>query len=256
MAAYTGDPIALDDLLRAPSHSLIHQAHAPAEAISATVNADGIGIGWYATDGAPAVYRSPLPAWADPNLDGLSRSLSQSVWIANVRSATDPLSNGTANTQPFTDDSRLFLHNGFIEDFARSIRRAVREALSATYEADIAGTTDSEYLFTLIRQYADEQGDLVAGLRAAIRRLQAWLDATGGGAMCNIIVAEGQRLVAVRHGYRQAAPSLHINAHHPHLAGGSLVASEPLDDDAGWSPVSPDQIVTLERGCDVRPVAL
>ncbi len=256
MAAYTGDPIRLHDLLCAPPHSLIEQAHAPAETVSATVNADGVGIGWYADDARAAAYRSPLPAWADPNLDGLGRSLTRGVWVANVRSATEPLSNGTANTQPFTDTHRLFLHNGFIEDFAGSIRRPFRAALASDYEAGINGTTDSEYLFALVRQYADEQNDLVAGLRAATRRLHGWLGETGGGALCNVIVAQGERLVALRHAHRREPPSLYVHARHPGFADGALVASEPLDADPGWVAVSPDHIVTLRPGSHADTVAL
>lgn len=246
MAAYSGTPIPLHDFLRAPGHSLIEQAHAPAETVSATVNADGIGIGWYAPDGQPATYRSGLPAWADPNLDGLSRSLSQTVWIANVRSATDPLSNAIANTQPFIDHHRLFLHNGFIEDFARCVRRPLRAALEPAYEAAINGTTDSEYLFALLRQQTDRQDDLVAGVQATAQQLHTWLDAAGVGALCNIIVADGTRLVVLRHAYGYAPPSLYIHARHPGFAGGALAASEPLDNDTGWTAVAQDQIVTLE----------
>lgn len=256
MAAYVGDPIRLDDFLRAPAHSLIEQAHAPAETLSATVNADGIGIGWYAADGRPATYRSALPAWADPNLDGLSRSLAQPVWVANVRSATDPLSNGIANTQPFTDSRRLFLHNGFIEDFARSVRRPLRAELDTAYEADVGGTTDSEYLFALLRQNADREDDLVAGLRATLRRLHAWLAEAGRGALCNLIVAEARRLVVLRHAFGHAPPSLYVHAGHPGLGDGALAASEPLDDHADWAGVPSDSIVILEAGCDVEPVAL
>ncbi len=256
MAAYIGEPIRLHDFLCAPAHSLIRQAHAPAETRSATVNADGIGIGWYADDGRPALYRSPLPAWADPNLDGLCRSLARPVWLANVRSATDPLSNGTANTQPFPDARLLFLHNGFIEDFARSVRGPLRAALASEYEAGISGTTDSEYLFALLRQNGDRQAGPVAALRATLQQVHAWLDGSGRGALCNIILADGDRLVAVRHAYGQTPPSLYVHARHPAFADGALVASEPLDEHADWVPVPVDHIVTLEAGGHVDTVAL
>ena len=117
LAAYIGPSIELGRFLLEPEHGLVAQAHSPRETLSATVNADGTGFGWYAADRRPAVYRSPLPAWADPNLHHLGRALSSGLWLANVRSATDPLSNGNANTQPFHDDELLFLHNGFVDQF-------------------------------------------------------------------------------------------------------------------------------------------
>ena len=256
MAAYVGEPIRLHDFLRAPDHSLIEQAHAPAETVSATVNADGIGIGWYADDGRPATYRSSLPAWADPNLDGMSRSLVRGTWVANVRSATDPLSNGIANTQPFTDARLMFLHNGYIEDFARSVRGALRADLEPTYEAGISGTTDSEYLFALLRQNVARHEDLVTALRSTMQRLHAWLEALGCGALCNVILADGQRLVALRHAHGLGPPSLYIQPGHAGFAGGALAASEPLDGDSGWVAVSPDQIVVLEPGGHVATNSL
>jgi glutamine amidotransferase len=256
MAAYVGEPIRLDDFLRAPAHSLIEQAHAPAETLSATVNADGIGIGWYADDGLPASYRSGLPAWADPNLDGLGRSLSRPLWVANVRSATDPLSNSIANTQPFVDARRLFLHNGFIADFAHSVRGPLRAALDTDIEARISGTTDSEYLFALLRQRAERRKDLVAAVRATVHQLRGWLEAADCGALLNLIVADGARLVALRHGHGKTAPSLYLHARHAGFAGGALVASEPLDGSGDWVAVPEDHIVTLEAGDHVDTVAL
>ncbi len=249
LAAYNGETLGLETFLLSPPHSLIEQAHAPQEAVSATVNADGIGFGWYTVDGQPAIYRNVLPAWADPNLEGLGRSLASRTWLANVRSATDPLSNGYANTQPFSGDGLLFLHNGNIEGFNDAVRGPLRHHLSPDLEREIHGTTDSEYLFAWLRQaLAQHNDDLIAALRAAMKDVERWLDDTGLGALLNIVVARGDTLVALRHAVRRPCPSLHSHAAHPRFRGGRLVASEPLDDDTGWQAVPPHHIVVMEPG--------
>ncbi|WP_245754083.1 class II glutamine amidotransferase [Aquisalimonas asiatica] len=257
MAAYTGPALPLQAFLLDPPHSLVVQAHAPRETLSATVNADGIGFGWYDGRGEPAVYRSPLPAWADPNLDALGRTLERPLWIANVRSATDPLSHSHANTQPFHGDGLLFLHNGFIDGFARDIRPLLRARLSPEMEAGIHGTTDSEYLFALLREHLrTSNNDLPAAIRATLGQLRDWLSATGRAALLNLIIARGACLTVVRHAHGLDCPSLYTHTEHPGFPGGQLAVSEPLDGDARWHAVPPHHLVILEPGSHAQTTAL
>ncbi|SDG32628.1 glutamine amidotransferase [Limimonas halophila] len=257
LAAYVGQPLALDQFLRTPPHSLIEQAHAPRETLSATLNADGVGVGWYADDGGPAAYRSTLPAWGDANLPALGRSLTRPLWLANVRSATDPLSIAVANTMPFAADGLLFLHNGFLSGFAEVVRTRMRAWLRPEVEAGIAGTTDSEYVFAALRQLAadDPGADLTVHVERLLGLLRDWMQ--GGKALLNLAVSDGTRVVAVRHALAAAPPSLYVHTGHDGFAGGRLVASEPLDGDAGWTPVPSDHLVVLEADADVarRPLA-
>lgn len=246
IAAYCGPPLALRRFLLEPPHGLIQQAHAPRETVSATVNADGVGVGWLAPDGRPAVYRSPLPAWADPNLPALGRSLTSGLWCGSVRSATDPLSNGYANTQPFSDEHRLFLHNGYLEGFATRLRGPIRRWLEPEIEAQIAGTTDSEYLFAVVRQALAHHGDAAAALRAAVARIDGWLHELGGAALLNLVLAGEGGIVALRYAYRHECPSLYFHPAHPGYAGGALVASEAFDGDPGWQGVGPGELLVME----------
>jgi len=258
MAAYTGPRLPLEIFLNHPPHSLIQQAHAPRETLSATVNADGMGIGWLDAAGRPATYRSTLPAWADPNLEPLGRSLESALWVGNVRSATDPLSNGYTNTQPFIGDDLLFLHNGFMEAFGTALRGRFRRALQSRFEADIHGTTDSEYLFALLRQEAaSSDNGLEAALRPTLARVQDWLATADAHALLNLVVAQGARLIGVRHAVGMDCPSLYAHPAHPAFRGGALIASEPLDNHDGWTPIPPHHTFTLEPGADaVSPIPL
>lgn len=245
MAAYLGEPMRLDRFLLQPPHGLVQQAHAPRETLSASVNADGCGVGWYGDDGAPAVYRTLLPAWADPNLPPLGRSLTRPLWLANVRSATDPLSSGYANTQPFHDDRLMYLHNGFVAGFADGLRARLRAWFRPEVESGIQGTTDSEYLFAVLRQSVTEapQRPLGDHLRGLVERVG---DGNGGGkALLNLIVCDGRRLVALRHAIGADCPTLYVRARGPAWPG-HAVASEPLTDDTAWEAVPPHHVVEIE----------
>ncbi len=250
MAAYIGAVIRLDRFLLEPPHGLVEQAHAPRETLSATVNADGFGVGWYDETGAPAAYRTLLPAWADPNLPPLGRSLTRAVWLANVRSATDPLSNGYANTQPFHDHRMLFLHNGFVAHFGEGLRARLRAWFRPEIEAGIQGTTDSEYVFAALRQaVADQpQRPLADHLRWLIRDVLG--DNGGHEALLNFIVSDGSRLVALRHAVGADCPTLYLRRR-GHDWDGHALASEPLTDEADWQAVPPHHLV--ECGLDIEP---
>lgn len=246
LAAYLGAPVGLDRFLLAPPHSLIEQSWAPRETRSATLNADGFGIGWYDDGDRPAVYRQILPAWADPNLAALGRSLTRPLWLANVRSATSGFDTGYANTQPFRDDRLLFLHNGFVAEFAHQLRPRLRRELAPDLEADIHGTTDSEYLFALLRQRRREHPDrpLASLLADTAARVVEWGDECR--ALLNLVVSDGREVAALRHAIGDDCPSLYLTLEDPDFADGRLIASEPLTARERWEPVPPHQIVAMD----------
>lgn len=240
IAAYLGPECSLRQFLDAPPHSLARQSWDAKEMASATVNADGWGVAWYADDGAPAIYRHTLPIWADGNVDALARSLSRPLWVGNVRSATSGLGTDHANTQPFAGDGLIFVHNGYIQDFARTLRRRIRAELDPEIEQSIHGTTDSEYMFALVRQ---QTGTLQDKLAAALDKIHSWLAETGDlKALLNMAVTDGHQLVAVRSAYNAPAPSLYV---HRDWQGAAVIASEAFDADPDWCAINPESFVTL-----------
>ncbi len=246
MAAYLGPPIPLQAFLTDPPHSLVEQAWAPRELRYAKLNADGYGFGWYADDESPAAYVSPLPIWSDLNLPHLARALEADLWLAGVRSATPGNPVNHVNTQPFCDEEILFLHNGYVQDFALALRPTVQRQLSAPIGADVRGNTDSEYLFALLRQLLAEDPDLSveSALTELCMRLTEWLD--NRTALLNFIVTEGSRLYAIRHAVNHDCPSLYYTTDDDAFPGGQLVASEPLTETGLWQPVPENHILILD----------
>lgn len=245
LAAYIGPEIRLDQFLLRPDHALPRQAMAPREMSYARFNADGFGVAWFDEDGQPVTYLQTLPIWSDPNLPGLARSLFADLWLAHVRAATLGDTFGLHNTQPFTDSQLLFAHNGFIEDFA-PLRRRIREYIDPAIDDGVAGRTDSSYVFALIRHLLadDEELDLESAIAEALDLIDGWVDRRG--ALMNLVLSDGERLVAVRHAVNHDCPSLYYTIDDEAFPDGQLLASERLTDSEYWQPVPPHHILVLD----------
>ncbi len=246
LAAYVGPDISLNDFLLKPAYGLIRQSWQPREMTDAVLNADGYGFAWFAADNLPAKFTNFMPIWSDTNLESLGRSLFSDLWMANVRSATPGLITNQANTQPFIDEQLLFLHNGRIGDFGNSVRPRLRQGLAPEIEAAVQGNTDSEYLFALLRHILAQDADLPID-ESLIALLNTLEDLLGEQpALLNIIVADGERIYAMRHAVRGECPSLYFTTDDDDYPEGLLVASEPLTESKFWQAVPPHHILILD----------
>jgi len=248
MAAYLGSTICLDEFLTRPAHSLVVQSYAPEELVYAKVNADGYGFGWYNNQQQPCNYRSPMPIWSDPNLHNLGRGLESNLWLAFIRSATEGSSVNHENTQPFFDDELLFMHNGYIESFTSQVRRQISEYLSDDIRDGIKGTTDSEYLFALLRELLSYDPDMSIE-DACIEMQEILADYVGEKrtALLNFIISDGELIYAVRHAINHDSPSLYYTTDDDQFPDAQLIASEPLTPEALWQPVPDHHILILSN---------
>jgi glutamine amidotransferase len=257
LAAYSGPDITLAKFLLAPGHGLMEQSWAPREMREARLNADGYGFGWFAADGCAATYRIPMPIWTDANLPSLARSLTARQWLANVRSASDRMPVNPFNTMPFAEDRLLYMHNGFVQDFALALRPQLRRTLEPQFESGIHGNTDSEYMFALLRQLRAQQAPgepLENSLVELCTSLAQWLGDTK--ALLNFVVGDGQSLYAVRHALNGECPSLYCCVGEADYPGGVLVASEPMTDAACWSSIAEHTVCVFTAAEAPRVLAL
>jgi glutamine amidotransferase len=231
-AAYLGEPIFLEDIVSAPSHSLIAQSHCAQQAKTAT-NGDGFGVAWYGERDEPGLYRDILPAWSDPNL-----------FLAHVRASTVGATSRD-NCHPFACGRWAFMHNGQIGDFGQ-IRRALENSLPDMLYASRHGTTDSELLFLIMLDEGLETDPQGAAERAVARAIAC---ARGAGIDPHIRLtaafSDGEVLYAVRYATDRFAPTLYLSEGE---SGRSLV-SEPLDGNGpAWQPVPAGSFVTVSAG--------
>lgn len=250
LAGYLGEPLALAALSDEAPHALYRQSYAAKELESAVVCADGWGAAWYLPESDRAcLYRSTLPIWADVNRADLGRTIRSHCLLAAVRSATDPSSIAHANTQPFASERVSVVHNGYVENFAPLLLGPLRAGLSTERHAEIRGNTDSEHLAALVfdehaRGAPSSPGErLIAAVRRALSRFEELVSAARTKAILSLVVSDGERMAGVRAAIGGAPPSLY----HCRRPGGWLLASEPLDDHAAWTALSPRRLFVAER---------
>ena len=226
-------------------------------------NADGFGIGTFRPEGTPIVRKAPLPAWADRGFARAAHRLHGATFVAHVRHATTGAPT-MDNTHPFLQDGRLFAHNGAVGDLP-----ALEERLRTVGSMDrLRGDTDSERVFALITaEVRRHDGDVGAGIAAAVD----WLRATVPVTSLNFVLSARSELWAFRY---PAVDELFVlersavgddrsrrSLSGSHLATRMLgaraqrsvvIASERMDDDAGWRPLSSGELLHVGADLDVR----
>ena len=239
--AYLGPPAPLRSLLIDPPYGLYRQAWAPRMQRHGTVNADGFGIGWYAAgDPAPARYRRAVPIWGDPSLPDLARVTRSSAVLAAVRDATAGCALGEAAAAPFASGSWLFSHNGLLAGWPSSAAPLAHDSAALL---SLEAMTDSAFLWLLVLERLRSGAAPDAALAATIDAVEA----AGGTGRFNFLLTDGRTITATTDGealwYREAG-------------GAVTVASEPCDDEPGWTEVPDRQLVTAEPSrVTVRPLS-
>ena len=254
--AYLGPPKSLRELLLDPPHGLHRQSWAPRRQRHGTVNADGFGVGWYADgDPVPARYRRDIPIWNDPSLPDIARVTRSGAVLAAVRSATPGTAQGAAAAAPFGAGTWLFSHNGVLRDWQawRSPRPVTVPAPKGNGDGHLGlppvdltsleALTDSALLWALALRRLRAGAPAGVALAAVI----AEVEAAGGTGRFNFLLTDGQSVAATAAGdtlcYRRAG-------------GGVTVASEPCDDEPGWTDVPDRHLLTAgPGGVTVTPLA-
>jgi predicted glutamine amidotransferase len=265
--AYSGSPVLLEELLLKPKHSLIDQSlHSTLGA--ETTNGDGFGLGWYGVGETPGVFHSIEPAWNDRNLKDLARHLVSPLVFAHIRASTGGAIQQT-NCHPFRHGRWLWMHNGFIAEFA-TVKRDLMLAVDPSLYADVEGSTDTEVFFHLA---------LTLGLEddppTAVERAVGFIEETGRAhgvehpIQMTVATTDGSSLWAFRYSSEGKSRSLFFSTavatlreQYPdnptlHLVSDEsrLVVSEPLGDLAGaWNEVPESSYGVVQKGQDeLRP---
>ncbi len=255
LLGYFGASVPLDRLLYKPEHSLIVQSYQPREMTAGLLNADGFGVGWYhpQRDVEPFFYKNTLPIWNDVNLPSLSRYVESGCVLASVRSATVGLSVDLSNCQPFQAQQVSCIHNGFIDNFRQTLYRPIRERLSDQVYQSIQGTTDSEHIFALLvnELVEDPQTSLTEALTRSLTILSQLGKQYATDFSANLIISDGQQMVATRYASRDPVPSLYWLRDDPLFPDAVLIASEPLFD-ANWISFGDRRILTIDHDFNIE----
>jgi glutamine amidotransferase len=251
MAGYLGPPAPLSVLLADPPHSLYEQAYRPRLLDEGSVNVDGTGVVWWPpSEREPIRYATELPPWSDPNLLQLAGRLRGTVQLAAVRSATPGLPYGHGAVAPFTHAGLAASHNGRIDGFRGRLGRRLLDALPDDLFAASGTMTDSVALFlTMVHRHRTQpEAGLAGAVAAAVLEVAKLAADAGEWATLTVLASDGERIVGARTAVRAPSYALFTLDGDPERPGAALVASEPLDDHAGWREVPDHHLVELAPG--------
>lgn len=255
LLGYLGPPIQLDYLLYKPEHSLIVQSYQPQEMTSGVVNADGLGIGWYhaTRDVHPFTYKSTLPIWNETNLPELSRYIESGCVLGYVRSATAGQALDLSNCQPFRENHLLYLHNGYISNFRKTLYRPIRDRLSDEVYQSINGTTDSEHIFALLvnELQAFPDSPIEKALHTTLMTLTALAHLHQVSFSANVLISDGHHLVASRYAHGTSVPTLYWLRDDPMYPDSVIIASEPLFS-GNWNSIPNNSILSVGENLEVH----
>ena len=210
--AYLGPPLNVDNVLFTTDSSLARQAYSP-RMMASFLNLAGFGmVAWdpdSRTPEAPFVYRTTtLPAF-DRNLENLARKIAPQCFLAHIRGASNSPEEviSQRNVHPFLYSGAhvALAHNGILRDFG-SMRYGMLEFIKPELAQRIEGTTDSEWLYALLRSQLDdpcgvpgpdELAAAVAQTLSIVRRVRERHDIRISSAV-NLFVSTGQCVIVTR----------------------------------------------------------
>ncbi|WP_426566458.1 ergothioneine biosynthesis protein EgtC [Angustibacter sp. McL0619] len=221
---WLGAPRTLHELVLAGPHSLLVQSYRPRRQRFGLVNADGWGVGFSGPDGEPARWRSTRPLWQDASFASVATALRSGLVVAAVRSATEGMPIDESATAPFLHDGWLVSHNGRVERSVLPVRPDAESLCdSALLAAHVVAEGVDRIADTLLKVAADDPG-----------------------ARLNLLLARPGRLIATTYG--DTLSRICTDA-------GTLLASEPLDDDERWTDVPDRHVVEVTpAGLTVTPL--
>ncbi|TDT42607.1 glutamine amidotransferase [Streptomyces sp. BK208] len=237
--AYVGPGEQLGALVVAPPHGLYRQSWAPRHQRHGTVNADGFGVGWYAEgDPVPARYRRAGPIWADRSFADLARVVRTGALLAAVRDATLSGADAEAAAAPFAAGTWLFSHNGAVAGWPGSLA-PVAATLPPGELLALEARNDSALVWALVLARLRAGDDEGRALAETVHEVAAAAPAS----RLNLLLTNGSTVTATTWGdtlWYLSRPG-----------GGTVVASEPYDDDPRWQEV-PDRSLLAASGTEVR----
>jgi gamma-glutamyl hercynylcysteine S-oxide hydrolase len=185
---------------------------------------DGWGVA-YREGEAWKTVRSGVPAGKDPLLRDLSMRTDR--FIGHVRYASDTATVSAGNAHPFLVDGLALAHNG---TFRGCIGR----------EAENRNVSDT--LVFAERLAAEWPRRTLDDLGLALSRMLTDRDLIGEYSAANLLIASGTSIFALRR-FRKEPDyyTLVLRAGEDRI----VAASEPLDDDPAWRPLSDGEIVEL-----------
>ncbi|MGB5953747.1 MAG: class II glutamine amidotransferase [Ornithinimicrobium sp.] len=153
--AFIGPETPLENLLLTPANSLVNQSLDPER--HPELQLAGWGFGAWSEHllkpEAPFIYRRPMAAFYDDNLERVVPSLQASTMLAHVRAAAYDakvvLADENCHPFSFAQTPWIVAQNGYLPQW-QLLQRELLAHCKDTYLKQMAGTTDTEFLYVLL----------------------------------------------------------------------------------------------------------
>nr|WP_296774097.1 ergothioneine biosynthesis protein EgtC [Rhodococcus sp. (in: high G+C Gram-positive bacteria)] len=230
---YLGPARSVGAVLTEGSNSLRTQSWAPKDMRGGgTINADGFGAAWWRED-TTVDYRNPMPIWSDPAVDGVLAGVESTAVIAAVRSATVGMPVERGACAPFTDGRWAFSHNGVVFGWPGVLVDLASEVPVADL-LTLPAPTDSAALWIVLRHLMTQHEP-----EKALRMLVSRVEATSPGPRLNLLLSDGRSLYAT---------TLYHSLAVLRTEDSVTLASEPLDDNPGWTAIDDRKFIVAVPG--------
>ena len=256
--AYTGKSIRLKHLLLDPEHSLEVQSYAPKEMLEAQVNVDGFGCGWYNHDIAsfPGVYTSLNNLWSDKSFQSISKIISSDQIFASVRNATPPSPVDEQSIQPFTKGPYMFMHNGHIKKYHRKLKRTLNDLIPDDLYTTLYSHADSATIFLLLfdklRNGSPTLENMTRSLLDTVYLIAEYAAEAEVICYLNLALTNGKDILFTRYSNTDESNTLYYLKNGEAFPESVVIASEPLNDDAGWQSLSHNYLLTVSASGDIN----
>ncbi|NEO03090.1 MAG: hypothetical protein F6K50_49580 [Moorea sp. SIO3I7] len=119
------------------------------------------------------------------------------------------------------------------------------KAVKDTVDHKIEGTTDSEHIFALfLNELAAVDGNWEQALEATLKTLFKLAKPYGVKVLANIVISDGNQLIASRYAIGSTPPSLYWLQNAPHFPNSVIIASEPLFP-GNWNPFPESSMICV-----------
>ncbi len=244
---YSGEALPVRPIVFGGSHTLVRQSYDAREMDHGVHNADGYGVGWY-HDGRPVRIREARPIWHDPELEDVLSCVRSTCSLALVRSASPGIPMDRGEVTPFMYERWSFGLNGYVRNFHTHAMRALRSTLPDDLYTLIRGTSDTETLFLLAM--AEVRKGAPPGL--ALARSAKLACALEVRCKLNMVLTDGRTMAVIRTSNFDETNSLYFARRHALAPGGTLIASERLDESGEWRAVPPHSVIEVAPGDEPR----
>ena len=162
--AFIGPETPVANLLLKPTNSLVNQSLDPER--HPELQLAGWGFGAWSEHllepERPLVYRRPMAAFYDDNLERVVPSLRAHTMLAHVRAAAYDakvvLADENCHPFSFTGTPWIVAQNGYLPNWQR-LQRELLQHCDDRYLEQMCGTTDTEFLYVLLLSLLEGDGD-------------------------------------------------------------------------------------------------